>query len=178
MSKVNVDKNAVWKRTGSAVFSKAREAWGAFGNMSGGYAFVDPATGLRWSSSEAWYQAQRFPHLPELQEEIRAASNGFVAKKAAHARVRESRPDWLEVNVQLMADAIALKAQSERFVAELLASGEMDIVEYSARDDFWGARGGEELRGANVLGQLLMQLRAKLVAEQGPPRGKGMLGML
>lgn len=85
----------VWDGNGNAVFCKAKDAWGSYGNMAGGYAFVDPATGLTWKSSEAWYQAQRFGHLPALQEEIRAAANGFVAKKVAHARVKESRTDWL-----------------------------------------------------------------------------------
>lgn len=183
MSKINLDsinteKSSTWTRANSAVFSKAREAWGAFGNMSGGYPFVDPETNLRWSSSEAWYQAQRFPHLPALQEEIRAASNGFLAKKVAHARAKESRKDWLDVNVEIMLQAIQLKATNQQFVKELLASGEMNIVEYSAHDSFWGAKGQNILTGANVLGQLLMLLRESLADDQGPPKSKGMLGLL
>lgn len=169
----------VWNADGKAVvFCKARDAFGALGNMSGGYAFVDPATGLRWSSSEAWYQAQRFPHLPELQEEIRLAGNGFMAKKVAHARVKDSRSDWLEVNIEMMMRAIRLKASNARFVEELLATDLRDIVELSVKDDFWGARpqGNGTLVGANVLGQLLMLLRAELGG--GTKRAKGMLGML
>ncbi|MBS7671606.1 NADAR family protein [Croceicoccus gelatinilyticus] len=169
----------VWDGKGNAVFCKAKDAWGSYGNMAGGYAFVDPATGLTWKSSEAWYQAQRFGHLPALQEEIRDAANGFVAKKVAHARVKESRSDWLDVNVELMARAIELKCTNTRFAAELLASGEMEIVELSMRDAFWGAKpmGNGSLKGANVLGQLLMQQRAKLAATAKPKRG-GMLGAL
>lgn len=163
---IEVSKNARrWNADGkAAVFCKARDAFGCFGNMAGGYGFTDPATGLRWSSSEAWYQAQRFVHLPELQEEIRLAGNGFLAKKVAHARVKESRADWLAVNVDLMMAALRLKASNTRFVGELLSTGDRDIVELSGKDDFWGARPQQDntLLGVNVLGQLLMLLRAEL----------------
>lgn len=169
----------VWVSNGNAVFCKAKDAFGSYGNMAGGYGFTDPSTGLAWKSSEAWYQAQRFEHLPALQEEIRGASNGFVAKQIAHARVKESRPDWLDVNVGLMARAIELKSTNARFAAELVASGTMEIVELSMRDAFWGAKpmGDGRLKGANVLGQLLMQRRAAMV-QANPARRPGILGAL
>lgn len=177
---IEVSKNARrWNADGrAAVFCKARDAFGCFGNMAGGYGFTDPATGLRWSSSEAWYQAQRFPHLPELQEEIRLAGNGFLAKKIAHARVKESRADWLAVNVELMLAALRLKATNRRFAEELLSTGDRDIVEFSGRDDFWGARPQQNntLMGVNMLGQLLMLLRAELGG--GKPRKRGMAATL
>lgn len=164
MVEVSKDKR-VWNADGkAAVFCRARDPFGGLGNMAGGFGFTDPETGLRWSSSEAWYQAQRFPHLPEVQEEIRLASNGFMAKKVAHDHVRDSRKDWLDVNVAMMMRALELKAQNPRFVQELLSTGDCDIVEYSARDEFWGAKPRQDktLFGANILGQLLMQLRARL----------------
>lgn len=170
----------LWNQDGqAAVFSKAKHRWGKLGNMAGGMPFTDPATGLRWTSSEAWYQAQRYPHLSQLQEDIRRAGNGFLAKQVAHERVGESRADWLEVNVEMMWQALLLKATNDAFRAELLATGDRPIVEYSARDAFWGARpqGDGTLRGANVLGQLLMLLRAKLRAEAAPTR-PGMMGLL
>ena len=173
------NKSRLWSQDGrAAVFCKARDPLGILGNMAGGAPFVDPATGLRWSSSEAWYQAQRFPHLPELQEEIRLAGNGFLAKRHAHAHVGESRTDWLEVNVEMMWEALLLKSTNRRFVDELLSTDDREIVELSMRDAFWGAKpqGDGTYRGANVLGQLLMQLRAQLGG--GKPRAKGMLGML
>lgn len=177
---VKVSKESrVWNADGkAAVFCRSRDPFGGLGNMAGGFGFTDPETGLSWSSSEAWYQAQRFPHLPELQEEIRLAGNGFMAKKVAHARVKESRRDWLEVNIEMMARAIALKASSPRFVDELLSTGTRDIVELSARDAFWGAKPQNDgtLVGTNVLGQLLMQLRSRLTG--GKERPKGMLGLL
>jgi len=179
MSELVRDKR-LWNEDGqAAVFCKAKDAWGCYGNMAGGYAFTDPATGLVWKNSEAWYQAQRFVGLPALQEEIRQTSNGWLAKKLAHEHVSESRQDWLEVNVDLMVDAVALKATNERFAAELLASGEKVIVELSMRDEFWGAKpiGNGVLRGANMLGQILVNRRAILAADR-QPKARGMMGLL
>lgn len=179
MAEINRDAR-VWLKEGSAVFCRAKDAWGSYGNMAGGYPFTDPATGLTWTNSEAWYQAQRFEHLPSLQEEIRAGANGFVAKKVAHARVREGRADWLQVNLAIMARALELKCTNARFAAELLASGERDIVELSARDAFWGARPDTpgQLRGVNALGQLLMQQRARLRAVSAPRQPMGLAAAL
>jgi len=49
----------------------------------------------------------------------------------------------------------------ERFSEQLLATGDQPIVEESRRDDFWGAKrnANGQLVGANVLGQLLVELR-------------------
>jgi len=178
MDEINRDER-VWEEEDNAVFCRAADPWGCYGNMAGGYGFTDPETGLFWRSSEAWYQAQRFPADAELQEAIRDAANGFLAKKVAHARVSESRADWLNVNIALMARAIELKCTNARFADELLASGDRDIVELSSRDAFWGAKpiGGGRLKGANVLGQLLMRQRGKLRAARAATSGRKHAGL-
>src|SRR3546814_10885845 len=68
--------------------------------------------GLKWKSSEAQYQAMRYPGHPEIQEQIRNAPNAFVAKQVAYEHIDKTRADWKDVNVQAMA-------RSEEHTSEL-----------------------------------------------------------
>ncbi|WP_165356660.1 NADAR family protein [Sphingosinicella sp. BN140058] len=150
---------ATFQKDVCAVFCKAKDEHGALGNMANGmpiYAF-----GLRWGSSEALYQALRFPHLPEFQEQIRHAPTAWAAKDLAYTRKKETRPDWEQMNLLAMAFALTCKLQSERFQLALANAGGRQIVELSMRDRFWGAEPrGAVLIGRNVLGFLLTQLAA------------------
>lgn len=174
-----------WQASTAAVFSKVREQWGGFSNMANSLSFTDPATGLHWGSSEAWYQAKRFPEDAAHQRAIMKAPHAFASKEVAYQKITESRGDWGKVKVAMMAQALALKAQNPAFVTVLSDSGTLAIVEKSARDQFWGAKpvDGDALYGANVLGQLLMALRTVLAAEcekitVAPQRSGGMAGAL
>lgn len=51
-----------------ATFFKVTEEFGGLSNMAGGYPLV--INGITVFSSEALYQACRFPHQPEWQREI------------------------------------------------------------------------------------------------------------
>lgn len=149
-----------WSKTGAAAFCRVKEDWGRFSNMASGQQLVCDQ-GRLWTSSEALYQASRFPHLPEVQEAIRRAPNGFIAKKVAYEHVAQSRPDWQEVKHAAMAFALTTRLQDQGFLTLLANSGDLDIVEISMRDPHWGAQPrGEALVGRNMLGRLLMQLRA------------------
>ena len=153
-----------WQASTAAAFSKVREQWGGYSNMANSLSFTDPATGLHWGSSEAWYQAQRFPEDAAHQRAIMKAPHAFASKEVAYQKISESRRDWAEIKVPMMARALALKAQNPAFVALLSDSGTLTIVEKSFKDGFWGAKTveGDAFYGANVLGQLLMALRAVL----------------
>lgn len=185
---LNADKSQTWAAKSdarNAVFCKAADPFGGFGNMAGGYGFTDPETGLQWKNSEAWYQAQRYIGRPDLQEQIRAQANGWLAKKKAYEFIAETRDDWFDVNVEVMAKAIGLKSSNAAFAKLLFAAEGMQIIELSTRDNFWGARPGAAgvLTGANMLGQLLMARLEKMIAERNAAGGKkkpsgGMLDML
>jgi hypothetical protein len=75
----------------------------------------------------------------------------------------QTRPDWDQIRVKIMRWCLRVKLlQHRRRFGELLrATGEKPIVEESIRDQFWGAKPGDDgiLRGQNVLGRLLMELR-------------------
>src|SRR3546814_1680313 len=79
-----------------AAFCKVREEHGGLSNMSNDHGYEDQ--GLKWKSSEAQYQAMRYPGHPEIQEQIRNAPNAFVAKQVAYEHIDKTRTDWKDVD--------------------------------------------------------------------------------
>lgn len=158
-----------WDRHTSVSFRKTNEEWGGFSNMAAGFPIV--VNGIEWRTSEALYQALRFPDFPEVQEAIRAEKSPMAAKmKSKPFRKDSSRPDWDEVRIDLMYWSLRVKlvCNFEKFGELLLASGKGDIVENSSKDRFWGAVpvNDDYLQGQNVLGVLLWKLRTDWVIGQ------------
>lgn len=153
-----------YDRRESVVFLKTHDAFGGLSNMAGGYQLR--VNGLRILTSEALYQACRFPHRPEIQRLIIAQSSPMTAKMKSKPYRHDSRPDWDHVRVKVMRWCLRVKlAQNwEKFSKLLLQTGDRPIVEQSRKDDFWGAKPVDEhtLVGMNVLGRLLMELRELL----------------
>jgi type I restriction enzyme S subunit len=151
-----------------AVFLKTAEQFGGLSNMAGGYPLS--INGIRILTSEALYQACRFPHLPEVQKLIIGQKSPMAAKMKSKPYRKDSRPDWDAVRVQVMRWCLRVKLVQhwEKFGDLLLSTGEKPIVEESYRDQFWGAKptDNETLCGANVLGRLLVELREKLQASE------------
>lgn len=153
------------------VFCKVRDPWGGLSNMSNVFPLM--VNGVRVPSSEALYQAMRFPHEPAWQQEILSAGHAMQAKMVAKKdgrRANFSRPDFDEIRVDVMRWALRIKLaqHQETFGALLIESGDRAIVEFSKKDDFWGAKpdGVEPTRlvGTNMLGRLLMELRDEYIA--------------
>ena len=150
-----------YTRAHSVVFLKTTEPYGGLSNMAGGFPLC--VNGLCIPTSEALYQACRFPHRPDLQRLIIAQRSPMAAKMKAEPHLHDSRPDWDRVRVAVMRWCLRVKlAQHWKTFGELLRStGELPIVEQSWKDDFWGAKPADDgtLRGVNALGRLLMELR-------------------
>jgi len=151
------------------VFFKVGEEWGGLSNMSNDYPLS--VNGLRVCSSEALYQACRFPHRPDWQREVLDAPHAMRAKMAAKKggrRKDHSRPDWDEIQVEVMRWCLYVKLARhfDRFGGLLRRSAPRPVVERSRSDRFWGAvrEPDEVLRGRNRLGRLLMELRDELLA--------------
>lgn len=148
------------------VVYKTKETFGGLSNMASGYPLQ--INGVRISTSEALYQACRFPHMPEVQREIIGQHSPMTAKMKSKPHRKDSRPDWNKVRHKVMRWCLRVKlAQNyEEFGRLLLATCDKPIVEQSRNDDFWGAKladeSGDILVGQNVLGRLLMELREKL----------------
>ena len=129
--------------------------------------------GIHILTSEALYQACRFPHLPEVQRLIVRQSSPMAAKMKSKPFRPESRSDWDAVRVKVMRWCLRVKLTQHwtTFSELLLDTGVRPIVEESRRDEFWGAKpiGEAALKGTNALGRLLMELRSE-VLEGGQDR--------
>jgi len=165
----------IWPLEGAATFRRTRDEWGIFSNFAPSPIYVN---GIRIRTTEALYQACRFPHLPGDQQDIINAASPMTAKMIAKGHRPESRPDWGDdvtddtVKIRVMRWTLLVKAQQCRvFRDELLRSSDMPIIEFSTRDAFWGATppasGAQELHGVNMLGILLMETRT--VVQTGVP---------
>jgi type I restriction enzyme S subunit len=127
--------------------------------------------GVRIRTSEALYQACRFPSRPDVQQQIIDDPSPMTAKMRSKPFRPDTRPDWDAVRVKIMRWCLRVKlAQNWRaFETVLLSTGDMPIVEKKVRrPDFWGASEKPDgtLVGMNVLGRLLMELREGLKGEQ------------
>lgn len=148
------------------VVYKTKEVFGGLSNMASGFPLW--INGVRILTTEALYQACRFPHMPDVQREIIGQRSPLTAKMKSKPYCKDSRSDWYEVRHNVMRWCLRVKlAQNyEKFGRLLLATCDQPIVEQSRKDDFWGAKladeAGDILVGQNVLGRLLMELREKL----------------
>ncbi len=164
---MRAEQSRTYDRARSVVFLKTHEAFGGLSNMAGGFPLL--VNGMRILTSEALYQACRFPHRPEVQRLIIEQTSPMTAKMKSKPYRSDARPDWDHVRVKIMRWCLRVKlAQNWRtFSALLQETGERPIVEESRRDDFWGANPTAEgtLVGMNVLGRLLMELREVVKTE-------------
>ena len=152
-----------YKKNEVVWFWKTKEKWGGLSNMAAGYPL--DVNGVRFLTSEALYQAMRFPHLPDVQKAIIETRSPMSAKMIAKKHAADSIQPWEEMRVQVMAWCLDIKAKQNAAFRELLEqTGDLPIVEYSRKDPFWGAVpvGDEDLVGDNTLGNLLINLRAAL----------------
>ena len=143
-------------------FRKTNEEFGGLSNMAGGYPIVVNDTYIR--TSEALYQAMRFPDYPEIQKEIIEQKSPMTAKMVAKKYITEkTRTDWDNKRIAVMKWCIRVKLVQnlDTFGMLLLKTGNISIVEESRKDQFWGAIRMDNtiLEGTNALGRLLMELR-------------------
>jgi type I restriction enzyme, S subunit len=165
----HANQTRTYNRASSVVFLKTDAPFGGLSNMAGGFPLR--VNGICIRTSEALYQACRFPHRPEVQTLIIEQTSPMTAKMKGKPHRHDSRPDWDQVRIKIMRWCLRVKlAQNWRkFSALLLETGDRPIVEESRKDDFWGAKAnvdGRTLVGMNVLGRLLMELR-ELVRLEG-----------
>jgi type I restriction enzyme S subunit len=162
----NQDKNQLrtYHRAGSAVFLKTKEKYGGLSNMAGGFPLI--VNDIKIRTSEALYQACRFPHIPEIQRLIIEQRSPMTAKMKGKPHRQNSRPDWDAVRVKIMRWCLRVKLVQnwDSFSELLLETANLPIVEQSRRDDFWGAKPVDKdtLIGVNALGRLLMELREQV----------------
>jgi ribA/ribD-fused uncharacterized protein len=138
-------------------FYRVTEEYGCFSNFAR-YPII--LKGKRWPTSEHYFQAQKFAGT-EHEEMIRLAKSPKIAAGMGHSRKRPLRPDWEEVKDDVMREAVLAKfTQHKKTRRILLDTGDALLVEHTWRDSYWGD--GGDGQGMNRLGQILMEVRAKL----------------
>lgn len=152
-----------YKKLECITFKSTQGKHGGLSNMAPGFPITIDGTLIR--TSEALYQALRFPINPEIQEEIISYFSPISAKKYGRSQLEKSRPDWNLHRFKIMKFCIELKLfqNLERFSKVLFDTNDLPIVEYTDKDNIWGATvEGDVYIGTNALGRLLMELRDNL----------------
>jgi ribA/ribD-fused uncharacterized protein len=171
MKNVNFN-HQMYSKNASCWFQKVDTEWGGLSNMKG-IVFPLLVNKRRVLTTEALYQACRFPDYPEIQEEIVKQKSPMAAKmKSKPHRIKCTRADFEEEKAAIMYWCLRVKlaCNSTGFGNLLKRTGTRAIVEVSHKDLFWGTKEDKSnpnnVIGANVLGQLLMELRSFYLENQ------------
>lgn len=121
--------------------------------------------GLSFNSVEAAFQAQKSENPLEKH---RFQFMDPKESKAEGKKVNPLRPDWNDVRIQVMKDALRLKFAIPKLRKRLLETADAELIESNNWcDAFWGRcdcfKHGSI--GENHLGKLLMKIRAELQKE-------------
>lgn len=163
-SKYQIDPKEIriYSKDDSCIFKKNNEEYGGLSNMATGFPLQ--INGVSIKTTEALYQACRFPHLPEIQQKIIEQKSPMSVKMISNANRKKSREDWDGIRLKVMKWCIQVKLAQNftSFGAVLHETGLKNIVENSSKDNFWGAVPNDNstiYTGKNALGRLLMDLR-------------------
>lgn len=138
-------------------YVEREQPYGCFSNFSPHGFRLDE---LYWSTSEHYFQAQKFVDTPYL-EQVRQAKTPKDAANLGRNRSLPLRPDWTAVRDDVMRRAVLQKFRTHADIREvLLATGNEVLVENSPIDYYWGC--GQDGSGKNRLGLILVEVRAIL----------------
>ena len=121
--------------------------------------------GRTWPTVEHYYQSKKFVKPVDLQE-IAEANTGEEAYKLGNRWWKFGKAkDWKQKRRVMMTRALYTKVQVHSDVKQaLLDTGDTRIVETSLYDPYWGI--GRDQRGENMMGQIWMDIRAKIRAKE------------
>lgn len=143
-------------------FYSTNDLYGEFSNF---YQRQIKYKNVFYCSSEAAYQAQKFPHDKDVQQKIQNATSPGEAAKLGRSKKYSLRKDWDSVRVTVMMEVLWAKFSQHKDLAELLLSTEeRTLIEHTTRDNFWGD--GGDSSGKNKLGKCLMKIRHLLRKSQ------------
>lgn len=139
-------------------FYRTRDPYGFLGNYYKARTFI---YGRWWDWNEAPYQSAK-TFVQAEKDEI------WAAKKANDSRLLGQkvtmRSDWDQVKRQVMKECCMAKfLQHPELRKQLMETGDEELIEDSPVDWYWGC--GADGTGQNVLGQVLMEIRAELKGE-------------
>lgn len=146
--------------------------------LSNYYPFNFTVGGVEFHSVEQYYHWKRFEGHPTEQAKIltyTGAKNAHESRHYAHIRTNKGKLIMDETKrIDIMREGLYAKINHcKEFKDYLLSTGSKELVEYITWDDkdsndFWGAKSegrGKQptIKGRNVLGKLLMELRDRVV---------------
>ena len=138
-------------------FYRTGDEYGCFSNFA---AYPIRLEGKLWPTSKHYFQAQKFDD-EEHAEAIRIEKSPMIAARMGRDRSKPIKEDWEAIKVTVMTAAVRAKfTQHQDLRSVLLATGDAIIIEHTANDSYWGD--GGDGSGQNMLGQILMQVRAEL----------------
>ncbi len=97
-------------------FYSIREEYGCFSNFSPHGFELD---GLYWSTSEHYFQAQKFVGTSHV-EQIRLVKTPKDAAKMGRERTRPLRQDWEQVKDDIMRQAVLCKFKTHTDIRDIL----------------------------------------------------------
>lgn len=141
-------------------FYRVDETYGAFSNFSPHPIRIKNRI---WPTTEHYFQAQKFAGTSH-EEEIRQITSPMIAARMGRDR-KPLRIDWETAKDDVMREALHAKFTQHGKRRELLLStGAAPLIEHTKNDRYW-ADGGDGT-GRNRLGELLVELRARLREEK------------
>lgn len=147
-------------------YRASEKPYGPFSNL---YRRPIVFEGIEYPTSEHAYQAGK-PRKETVRDWLMAAPTPALLAMAAHGLyVWDVHPDWSKVKFSRMKGVLVAKFSQHQDLAQLLIStGEARLVESATVDNavnrLWGEVGGV---GKNMLGKLLMEVRAELCVTRG-----------
>ena len=142
-------------------FYSTLDAYGCFSNFS---AHGIELKGKWWPTSEHYFQAQKFAGT-EHEELVRLAKTPKQAAEMGRDRSRPLRQDWEQVKDDIMREAVRQKFLTHQDIQSvLLDTGEEELIEATTNDYYWGC--GTNKTGKNMLGKILMEIRAEIRASR------------
>ena len=143
-------------------FYGTRSQFGCFSNFSRHSFDLD---GIHWKTSEHYFQAHKFAHIPDYFSKIKDAKTPKEAANLGRSRKYPLRPDWEIVKDDTMRQALKAKFGQNKSIRDILLSTDNnELVENTTGDYYWGC--GTYKTGLNKLGKLLMELRDELRKKQ------------
>lgn len=144
--------------------------YGPYGYLSNLAPYGIELDGQYWRTVEHYFQAQKFAGTAyaNLIQKLRKPQD---ALRLGTEMAWPLRPDWADVQEDVMREALADKfSRHANIRRQLLRTGNAILVESSPSDYYWGS--GADGSGKNRLGRILMDVRSGLESETLNPIGR------
>ena len=143
-------------------YRASEKPYGAFSNL---YRRSVEFEGQIFATSEHAYQAGK-ARKPEVRRWLMEAPSPALLAMAAHGLYYwDVAPGWSTTKFDRMRQVLRAKFTQHADLRQLLLdTGDRKLVEHTSNDDVWGD--GGDGSGKNLLGVLLMQVRAELAIQK------------